>query len=69
MRKYNCTTSGRSTTYFVVVVADDEQHATEMAQVRARQKWGSGIAGQRWNVEYVDSGYSSPARILDFGTI
>jgi hypothetical protein len=69
MRKYNCTATPNSTTYFVTVVADEEQHAIEIARVKAKQEWGSKVAGGTWRCQYVDSGYSSPARVLDYGTI
>jgi hypothetical protein len=63
-----CTPSKNSYTYIIDVVADDESHAREMATACVREKsyFPSNVDTRDWNVSYVDSGYSGPARVLDY---
>jgi len=70
MKKYRCSYSfgpGKYT-YFVDVLADSESHSREMASACVREKstFSSNVDSERWNVSLLDTGYSGPAKVVDY---
>jgi len=55
-------------TYYVEVIADDEQHAREIATdlVKEKSYFGHNVEVSEWNVSFKDSDYSGPARVKDY---
>lgn len=73
MDKFRCThTIGRDGyTYYVDVIANNESHAKELASMCVKDKsyFTNNVDPRDWNVSELDSGYSGPAKVVDYGKL
>ena len=71
MKKFECTYQKRPTSgyylFTVILIADAEVQAKQMASAHAHRTsgWPSLDTGD-WYVSQLDTGYNSPARVLDY---
>ncbi len=69
MTKYECSHTLRSgVAYFVIVKANSEEHAREMATACTRSEpyFREIVDTGRWNVSPLDHGHSGDPKILDY---
>jgi hypothetical protein len=69
MKKYECSYSvSPSVTYYVIVIANNDTHAAEMASgcVKRSSTFSQNVEPRRWNVSVIDTGYSGDAKVVDY---